>query len=54
MMTFLKRFNWISFASMVALIVIGAMYGVCMAFAVAHSRQRALEVAANRDEDDEF
>ena len=25
MMTFLKRFNWISFASMVALIVIGAM-----------------------------
>jgi hypothetical protein len=29
------------------------MYVVCMFFAVMHSRQRAIEVAANRDEDDE-
>lgn len=31
----------------------GAMYVVCMFFAVMHSRHRAIEVAANRDEDDE-
>ena len=40
--------------NVMGLIVIGAMYVVCMIFAVMHSRQRAIEVAANRDEDDEF
>ena len=39
--------------NIMGLIAIGAMYVVCMFFAVMHSRQRAIEVAANRDEDDE-
>ena len=39
--------------NIMGLIAIGAMYVVCMFFAVMHSRQRAVEVAANRDEDDE-
>ena len=43
----------ILFIPITLLIAIGAMYVVCMFFAVMHSRQRAIEVAANRDEDDE-
>ena len=39
--------------NIMGLIAIGAMYVVCMFFAVMHSRQRAIEVAGNRDEDDE-